>query len=177
MVSQLHWYFMFHSPKCSPFWFRLWLRMTWQQLESMADDNGCIVTGRVRRGLSLTPRQGALVRMSITACQDECCSTSLIKYTTQTVHLNHRDQENVARVFFIFLWRWSYVLIIVKNVNQMFVVRYIYVMRSLTIVIIQCISGTIKESSSWILNLLVGYKCTDYNIVFLLYELTGWFWI
>lgn len=59
----------------------------------------------------------------------------------------------------------------------MFVVRYIYVMQSLTIVIIQCISGTIKESSSWILNLLVGYKCTDYNIVFLLYELTGWFWI
>lgn len=149
-----------------------------RKLESMADDNGCIVTGRVRRGLSLTPRQGALVRMSITACQDECCSTSLIKYTTQTVHLNHRNQENVARVFFfIFLWCWSYVLIIVKNVNQMFVVRYIYVMRSLTIVIIQCISGTIKESSSWILNLLVGYKCTDYNIVFLLYELTGWFWI
>lgn len=72
-----------------------------RKLESMADDNGCIVTGRVRRGLSLTPRQGALVRMSITACQDECCSTSLIKYTTQTVHLNHRDQENVARVFFL----------------------------------------------------------------------------
>lgn len=71
-----------------------------RKLESMADDNGCIVTGRVRRGLSLTPRQGALVRMSITACQDECCSTSLIKYTTQTVHLNHRDQENVALVFF-----------------------------------------------------------------------------
>lgn len=101
---------------------------------------------------------------------------------TDKVHNANRASQSqepgkYSAVFFIFLWRWSYVLIIVKNVNQMFVVRYIYVMRSLTIVIIQCISGTIKESSSWILNLLVGYKCTDYNIVFLLYELTGWFWI
>lgn len=73
-----------------------------RKLESMEYDNGCIVVGRVKRGLSLTPRQGTLVRMSITACQDECCSTSLIKYTAQTVHLNHRNQENVALVFFVF---------------------------------------------------------------------------
>lgn len=73
---------------------------------------------------------------------------------TDKVHNTNRASQSQepgkcsAGVFFIFLWRWSYVLIIVKNVNQMFVVRYIYVMRSLTIVIIQCISGTIKESSS-----------------------------
>lgn len=118
-----------------------------RKLESMEYDNGCIVVGRVKRGLSLTPRQGTLVRMSITACQDECCSTSLIKYTAQTVHLNHRNQENEALVFFffIFLWRWGDVLIIVKHVNQMFVERYIYVMRSL--INNTCRSGTIKESS------------------------------
>lgn len=73
---------------------------------------------------------------------------------TDKVHNTNRASQSQepgkcsAGFFFIFLWRWSYVLIIVKNVNQMFVVRYIYVMRSLTIVIIQCISGTIKESSS-----------------------------
>lgn len=73
---------------------------------------------------------------------------------TDKVHNANRASQSQgpgkcsAGFFFIFLWRWSYVLIIVKNVNQMFVVRYIYVMRSLTIVIIQCISGTIKESSS-----------------------------
>lgn len=72
---------------------------------------------------------------------------------TDKVHNTNRASQSqepgkCSAVFFIFLWRWSYVLIIVKNVNQMFVVRYIYVMRSLTIVIIQCISGTIKESSS-----------------------------
>lgn len=69
---------------------------------------------------------------------------------TDKVHNANRASQSqepgkCSAVFFIFLWRWSYVLIIVKNVNQMFVVRYIYVMRSLTIVIIQCISGTIKE--------------------------------
>lgn len=69
---------------------------------------------------------------------------------TDKVHNANRASQSqepgkYSAVFFIFLWRWSYVLIIVKNVNQIFVVRYIYVMRSLTIVIIQCISGTIKE--------------------------------
>lgn len=54
-------------------------------------------------------------------------------------------ERSAGFFFFIFLWRWGDVLIIVKHVNQMFVERYIYVMRSL--INNTCISGTIEESS------------------------------
>lgn len=72
----------------------------------------------------------------------------LLNITDKVHSANCASQSQKPRerwFFFIFLWRWGDVLIIVKHVNQMFVERYIYVMRSL--INNTCISGTIKESS------------------------------